>query len=115
MADVGISSSPEPLWVRPKVAAVMLDCGVTRVYELMERGELEHCLDGAARKILTASIKSFIERTVKAQEGKRVREWRGSRIGKARKNRLAPPRPPRPPSITPRKGGSGIASHLADS
>ncbi len=52
----------ERLVVSPRRTAVLLDCGVTRVYELINRGELESYKDGAARKIVVASIRGYVER-----------------------------------------------------
>jgi hypothetical protein len=75
----------EPLWVRPKAAAVMLDCGVTKVYGLIESGALESCLDGSARKISVASIKSLVAAALEAQRGQRLREARGARVAKRRR------------------------------
>jgi hypothetical protein len=90
----------EPLWVRPKAAAVMLDCGVTKIYGLIESGALESCLDGCSRKISTASIRAFVARMLAAQHGQRVREPRGVRIAKRRRvvsSESALARVPRPP------------------
>lgn len=96
----------EPLWVRPKAAAVMLDCGVTKVYGLIETGELESCLDGSARKISVQSIKTLVARMLEAQRGQRIREERGSRVAgrRAADRRDAGgeprrPRAPRPPRV----------------
>jgi excisionase family DNA binding protein len=52
----------ERLVVSPRRTAVLLDCGVTRVYELINSGELESYKDGAARKIVVASIRDYIAR-----------------------------------------------------
>ncbi len=52
----------ERLVVSPRRTAVLLDCGVTRVYELINSGELESYKDGAARKIVVASIRGYIAR-----------------------------------------------------
>jgi excisionase family DNA binding protein len=52
----------EALVVRPKRACQMLSIGQTRLYELLNRGELEAYRDGAARKITTRSIRGYIER-----------------------------------------------------
>jgi excisionase family DNA binding protein len=58
----------EPLVVRPKVACRLLDIGVTRLYELIERGEVESYRDGSARKITTASIRAYIARQLERPE-----------------------------------------------
>jgi hypothetical protein len=52
----------ERLVVSPRRARHMLDCGNTRLYELIATGELNSYVDGRARKILVSSIHRFIER-----------------------------------------------------
>jgi excisionase family DNA binding protein len=56
----------EPLVVSPRRARRMLDCGNTRLYELIAARELETYKDGKSRKITVASIKQFIARRVEA-------------------------------------------------
>jgi hypothetical protein len=53
-----------PLAVPPKVAAQMLGYGITHLYALLKRGELESFTDGGARRILVKSITNYIERKV---------------------------------------------------
>jgi len=45
----------------------MLDCGNTRLYELLKNNELESYLDGRSRKIIVASIHRFIARRLTAE------------------------------------------------
>lgn len=52
----------EPLVVSPARAKALLDCGTTRLYELIAAGELESFKDGKARKITVASIKRRVAR-----------------------------------------------------
>jgi hypothetical protein len=52
----------ERLVVSPRRAALLLDCGVTRVYELINSGAFESFKDGASRKIVVASIRDYIAR-----------------------------------------------------
>jgi len=52
----------EPLVVSPARAKAMLDCGTTRLYELIAAGELESFRDGKSRKITVASIKARVAR-----------------------------------------------------
>lgn len=52
----------EPLVVRPNVAMRLLDCSRASLYELINNGEIESYLDGAARKITMRSIHARIER-----------------------------------------------------
>jgi hypothetical protein len=53
-----------PLVVRPKCARRMLNCGQTRLYELIAAGELESFLDGRSRKITVESIYRYIHRRI---------------------------------------------------
>ena len=59
----------EPLVVSPDRAKTMLDCGTTRLYELIAAGELESFRDGKSRKITVASIKARVARMVAASRG----------------------------------------------
>jgi excisionase family DNA binding protein len=52
----------EPLVVSPRRARRMLDCGNTRLYELIAARELESFKDGRSRKITVTSIKAYIAR-----------------------------------------------------
>jgi hypothetical protein len=52
----------ERLVVSPARAQVMLDCGRTRLYQMIAAGELDSYNDGTARKITVASIKARIAR-----------------------------------------------------
>lgn len=55
-----------PLVASPKVVCRMLDCGLTRLYELLARGELQSFTEGRARKITLSSIEDFIARRLAA-------------------------------------------------
>ena len=57
-----------PLAVKPKAACRMLSCGITRLYELLNEGELTSYLDGRSRLITTESIRAYVERKVAASE-----------------------------------------------
>jgi excisionase family DNA binding protein len=50
------------LVVSPRRARRMLDCGNTRLYELIAARELESFKDGRSRKITVTSIKAYIAR-----------------------------------------------------
>jgi hypothetical protein len=52
----------ERLVVSPRRAKYMLDCGNTRLYELLGAHEIESYLDGRSRKVVVASIKAYIVR-----------------------------------------------------
>jgi excisionase family DNA binding protein len=56
----------EPLVVPPRAAERMLQCGHTRLYELLDAGELKSFTDGRARRITVASIHDYIERKLNA-------------------------------------------------
>jgi hypothetical protein len=62
-----------PLVVSPKIACRMLDCGLTRLYELLARRELQSFADGRARKIIIVSIEDFISRRLAASGSGQMR------------------------------------------
>ena len=49
----------EPIWVRPKTGARMIDCGVTRFYELLNAGTFKTKKIGGMRLVSVASIKAL--------------------------------------------------------
>jgi len=65
-------SGVEPLAVAPKIVCVMLDCGLTHVYELINAGELESYKDGRSRKITTRSIRARVERLAAAAKASKA-------------------------------------------
>ena len=54
----------ERLVVSPRRACKMLDCGMTRLYELIGSDQLQTYKDGASRKIVVASIRRYVEQRV---------------------------------------------------
>jgi hypothetical protein len=56
----------EPLAVSPRQTSILIDCGLTRVYDLINRGELESYLDGRSRKVTMRSIRDHQERLLAA-------------------------------------------------
>jgi excisionase family DNA binding protein len=52
------------LVVTAAVAMAMLSCGRTRLYQLIQSGELESFLDGRSRRITKASIVGYIKRKI---------------------------------------------------
>ena len=56
----------EPLVVSPRRARRLLDCGNTRLYELIAAQELETYKDGKSRKITVASIRAYVARKIEA-------------------------------------------------
>jgi excisionase family DNA binding protein len=55
-------SDVRPLIVKPKQARRMLNCGNTRLYDLIASGELDSFLDGRSRKITVESIDRYVAR-----------------------------------------------------
>jgi hypothetical protein len=66
-----VTNPPEPLVASPKVTCHLLSIGMTRLYELIDTGELESFLDGSSRKITTRSIRAYIARKLAASAGAR--------------------------------------------
>jgi hypothetical protein len=56
----------ERLVVSPRRARHMLDCGNTRLYELLKNKELDSYLDGRSRKITVDSIRRYIAQQLAA-------------------------------------------------
>ncbi|UNK78427.1 helix-turn-helix domain-containing protein [Sphingopyxis granuli] len=52
----------EPIAVSPKGACNALSYGLTKIYDLINAGELEVFKDGRSTRITTASIKGYVER-----------------------------------------------------
>jgi hypothetical protein len=65
----------ERLVVGPRRARQMLDIGNTRLYELINAGELESYLDGRSRKIIVESIHCYVQR--RRQEAQRDANLQG--------------------------------------
>lgn len=67
---VGAPTDPviSPLAVKPSRACIMLDIGVTRLYELLNAGQLESYKDGRSRKITVASINAYVARRLKENQ-----------------------------------------------
>jgi excisionase family DNA binding protein len=57
-----------PLSVKPKAAAALLSVGLTRVYELLNSGELVSFYDGRSRLITTDSIRAYIAKRIAAAQ-----------------------------------------------
>jgi excisionase family DNA binding protein len=61
-----------PIVVPPRQACRLLSMGLTRLYELLNKGELESYRDGRSRRITTESIRGYVERQIIADDGKFV-------------------------------------------
>ena len=60
----------EPIVVRPKQACALLGCGLTYLFDLLNKGELESYRDGRSRLITLASIRARVARKLaEAREG----------------------------------------------
>jgi len=66
----------EPLAVSPRQACVLLNVGLTRLYELLGSGELESYLDGRSRRITMRSIRRRIKRLLKDSGAEPARKTR---------------------------------------
>jgi hypothetical protein len=56
----------------------LLDCGITRLYQLLDSGELDSFLDGRSRKIVVESIRRYIDQRLStAKERRTVPRRRG--------------------------------------
>jgi excisionase family DNA binding protein len=93
VASCGLSyhekRGPQPLVVKPREAARMLDCGLTRIYGLLADGRLESFLDGRSRKITTTSIENHITRELAAQHGAKPVKESTAAATRARQSRRA--------------------------
>jgi hypothetical protein len=61
---VSVQGDIEVLVVRPKQACTMLSIGQTRLFELLNAGELESFRDGGGRWITTQSLRNYVARQV---------------------------------------------------
>lgn len=71
-ASDGHDNDIRPLVVKLRGACVLLCCGMTHLYKLMNAGELQSFLDGKIRKITTASIEGYIVRQLEASQQTRL-------------------------------------------
>ena len=62
--DEASTARAKPIGVKPKRACAMLDCGRTRLYELLNSGQLVSYKDGVSRKITVASIHAYVARLI---------------------------------------------------
>ena len=68
-------SEIEAFAVPAKKAAPAIGVGMTRLYQLINAGEIESYRDGKARKIVVASLKAYVERQVLAEAAKPRAGW----------------------------------------
>jgi hypothetical protein len=62
--SIGSVGYSDALWVSPKKAEAILDIGHTRLYQLINAGELETTKEGASTKITVASIHAYYQRQI---------------------------------------------------
>ena len=74
--------------VQPKEAARLDNCGITELYERLNRGEYESYTDGGKRLITLRSIRARQERLLAAASGT-PREQASPRRGRPRKTATA--------------------------
>lgn len=65
-SGVGHGLLPGRLLISFRDACVALGCGRTRVWELVERGELVAVGKGRARRITAASVRDYVARETEA-------------------------------------------------
>ena len=65
----------EPLVVSPKRACQMLDCSMTRFYELLNTGQIQSYREGKSRKAIVASIKAHVARQLEQEAKKEPARW----------------------------------------
>lgn len=69
------TQDPDVLAVAPKKACRMLDCSMTRLYELLNSKEIKSYRDGKSRRILVESLRSYVSRQCAAEHTKPRRGW----------------------------------------
>ena len=86
-------SEIEAFAVPAKKAAPAIGVGMTRLYQLINAGEIESYRDGKARKIVVASLKAYVERQVLAEAAKPRVGWtaRATVARKAKRSAKAVP------------------------
>jgi excisionase family DNA binding protein len=65
-ADGVMGLQNRQLVVKPRKAGFMLDSGLTRIYELINAGELVSYRDGRSRLITVESIHAYVRRRIEA-------------------------------------------------
>jgi excisionase family DNA binding protein len=86
------SHNVAPLVVSPKAACLLIDCSNTRLYELLNSGEISSYRDGKSRKIIVASLKDLIERRLREEVSKEQRGWtERATLARVKKRKLMRP------------------------
>lgn len=71
LAELPHESFSKPLAVSPRAACKLLSIGLTRLYEIMNAGELDSFHVGRSRRVTVASIDRFIQRRLAASRNDR--------------------------------------------
>ena len=74
ICSTGLGDS-EPLVVSPKRGCQMLDCSMTRFYELLNTGQIQSYREGKSRKAIVASIKAHVARQLEQEAKKEPASW----------------------------------------
>ena len=69
----------EPLVLTPAQAQTALQCGPTRLWDLINAGEVESFLDGNRRRITARSVSDYVNRKLAASSAKIAVPTRRSR------------------------------------
>jgi excisionase family DNA binding protein len=57
----------KPIGLTPKATTATIGCGITKLYELINAGELETYKIGRGRRITTASIEAYVARQLQQE------------------------------------------------
>lgn len=58
----------EPIGLTPKATKAVIGCGTTKLYQLINAGELDSYFIGRSRRITTASIRAYVARQLDRSE-----------------------------------------------
>jgi hypothetical protein len=75
MTSILKSEGCKPLAVSVKKGCALIDNGPTRLYELINSGEIESYRDGKSRKVVVASLEAYVARQIAAEATKPSPEW----------------------------------------
>ncbi len=75
MTSIEKSETCKPFAVSVKKGCALIDNGPTRLYELINSGEIESYRDGKSRKVVVASLEAYVARQIAAEPSKPSSEW----------------------------------------
>jgi hypothetical protein len=79
----------DPLVVSPKRGCQMLDCSMTRFYELLNSGQIQSYREGKSRKAIVASIKAHIAHQLEQEAKNEPARWTMRATSARKAKRLA--------------------------